>query len=98
MERRAEVSRTYISRIDADGVNGVVGGEDDGSTCSYSRPRLQPAQRRPTAADASGSYSGHGRRISVSTRPGEKSSDQSRVTICCGRTAGRRPAQQGAGG
>jgi len=53
-----------------------------GGTCSYRRPRLQPFQRRPTAAEDSGSYSGHGRRISVSTRPGEKRSDQSRVTMC----------------
>ena len=30
---------------------------------------------------------GHGRRMRVSTRPGEKSSDQSRVTICCERSA-----------
>ena len=30
---------------------------------------------------------GHGRRMSVSTRPGEKRSDQSRVTICCAQKA-----------
>lgn len=99
-------------------VIGVAGCGPAGNTCSYSRPRLHPCQRRPTAADDSGSYSGHsreerggvsqtrrstngtgggnwwegatagmrapghGRRISVSTRPGEKSSDQSRVTMC----------------
>ena len=52
-----------------------------GDTCSYSFPRLWPDQRRPTAADDSGSYSGHGRRI-MSERPGERSSDQSRATSC----------------
>lgn len=41
-----------------------------GGTCSYRRPRLQPFQRRPTAAEDSGSYSApRGNRAQCSQQP-----------------------------
>jgi len=72
---RAAQEKSVIVRVLRSG--GPLGGKE----CSCKRPKLVPCQRRPTAADVSGSYSGQGLRTKRSCRPGEKRSDQSRVTV-----------------
>ena len=65
--------------------SGEVNAHEQGGfkrACAHAGPHTKPTAHARHEAGPMGSAPGQGRRMRVSARPGEKSSDQSRVVIC----------------